>query len=84
MAQENIQSDLHEDRVFPPPAALQKHATLKAAELQRMHAVTWAGPAGTFRQATDPAKSQRDIYTALSLDLPKKIIAIEPAMPPAP
>ena len=54
------------------------------AELQRMHAVTWAGPAGTFRQATDPAKSQRDIYTALGLDLPKKIIAIEPATPPAP
>ena len=54
------------------------------AELQRMHAVTWAGPAGTFRQATDPTKSQRDIYTALGPDLPKKIIAIQPATPPAP
>jgi Transposase DDE domain len=54
------------------------------ADLQRMHAVTWAGPAGTFRQATDPTKSQRDIYTALGLDLPKKIIAIQPATPPAP
>ena len=39
---------------------------------------------GTFRQATDPTQSQRDIYTALGLDLPKKIIAIQPATPPAP
>jgi len=55
-------------------------------ELQRMHAVTWSGPAGSFRQATDPAKPQRDIYTALGLDLPSKIIAIEPAptAPPGP
>ena len=52
------------------------------AELQRMHAVTWSGPAGTFRQATDPTKPQRDIYTALGLDLPRKIIAIEPAPGP--
>jgi hypothetical protein len=52
------------------------------AELQRMHAVTWSGPAGTFRQATDPTKPQRDIYMALSLDLPRKIIAIEPAPGP--
>ena len=56
------------------------------AELQRMHAVTWAGPAGTFRQSTEAAKPQRDIYAALGLDLPKKIIAIDPAPPehPAP
>jgi len=37
------------------------------AELQRQHAVTWTGPAGTFRQATDLTKPQRDIYTALSI-----------------
>jgi hypothetical protein len=52
-------------------------------ELQRMHAVTWSGPAGTFRQATDPAKPQQDIYAAVGLDLPKKIIAIEPVPPTA-
>jgi acetyl-CoA synthetase len=37
MAQKDIQSVLQEDRVFPPPAAFAKQATLKAAELQRMH-----------------------------------------------
>ena len=53
------------------------------AELQRQHAVTWTGPAGTFRQSTEPTKPQRDIYTALSIEPPKKIIALTPA-PPAP
>jgi hypothetical protein len=51
------------------------------ADLQRQHAVTWTGPAGTFRQATDPAKPQRDIYTALSIEPPKKILALEPGTP---
>ncbi|GEM_PF-59157 len=53
------------------------------AELQRQHAVTWTGPAGTFRQATDLTKPQRDIYTALSIEPPKKIITLAPT-PPAP
>jgi Transposase DDE domain len=51
------------------------------AELQRQHAVTWAGPAGTFRQTTDLTKPLRDIYTALSIEPPKKILALEPAAP---
>ena len=51
------------------------------AELQRQHAVTWTGPAGTFRQATDLTKPQRDIYTALSIEPPKKILALDPAQP---
>jgi acetyl-CoA synthetase len=38
MAQKDIQSVLQEDRVFPPSAAFAKHATLKAAQLNRMHA----------------------------------------------
>ena len=38
MAHKNIQSVLQEDRVFPPSAAFAKQATLKAAELRRMHA----------------------------------------------
>jgi transposase len=53
------------------------------AELQRQHAVTWTGPAGAFRQSTDLTKPQRDIYTALSIEPPKKIISLAPA-PPAP
>ena len=53
------------------------------AELQRQHAVTWTGPAGTFRQSTDLTKPQRDIYTALSIEPPKKIISLAPAPPEA-
>jgi Transposase DDE domain len=53
------------------------------AELQRQHAITWTGPAGTFRQATEPSRPQRDIYTALSIEPPKKIISLELA-PSAP
>ena len=49
------------------------------AGLQRQHAVTWTGPAGTFRQATDLTKPQRDLYTALSIEPPKKILTLEPA-----
>ena len=51
------------------------------AELQRQHSVTWSGPAGTFRQATDLTKPLRDIYTALSIEPPKKILALDPAPP---
>jgi acetyl-CoA synthetase len=38
MAQEDIQSALHEDRVFPPSAQFRKHAALKAADLEGMYA----------------------------------------------
>src|SRR5262249_7222090 len=37
MAKKDIQSVLQEDRVFPPSKNTAQHATLKAAELQRMH-----------------------------------------------
>ncbi len=37
MAQKDIQSVLNEDREFPPSKAFAEHATLKAAELQRMY-----------------------------------------------
>ncbi|MGH3261125.1 MAG: hypothetical protein ACRDNS_03925, partial [Trebonia sp.] len=48
------------------------------AGLQRQHAVTWSGPAGAFRQATDLAKPLRDLCTALSIEPPKKILALDP------
>ena len=48
------------------------------AGLQRLHAVTCTGPAGTFRQTTEPGKPQRDVLAALGLDPPKKIIQITP------
>jgi transposase len=48
-------------------------------ELQRLHAVTFTGPDGTFRQTTQPTKPQIDIYAQLDLPLPNKIIEITPA-----
>ena len=48
------------------------------AEVQRLHAVTYTGPAGTFRQTTEPSKPQRDVLAALGLDPPKKIAEITP------
>jgi Transposase DDE domain len=46
------------------------------AELDRLHAITFTGPAGTFRQTTELTKVQRDLLTALNLDPPKKIIEL--------
>src|SRR4051794_9047655 len=47
--------------------------------LDRLHAVTFTGPTGTFRQRTDPTKPQIDLYARLDLPLPKKIIEISTA-----
>ncbi|GAA1728994.1 hypothetical protein GCM10009680_82710 [Streptomyces yatensis] len=47
-------------------------------ELQRLHAVTYTGPAGTFRQSTDLTKPQRGSYTALGLTPPRKVIDLTP------
>ncbi len=43
-------------------------------QLQRLQAVTYTGPAGTFRQTTELTKAQRDILTTLHLDPSKKIL----------
>ena len=51
------------------------------AELDRLHLITLTGPAGTFRQTTELTKPQRDLFTALNLNPPKKIIELAP--PPA-
>ena len=48
-------------------------------DLDRLHAVTFTGPTGTFRQRTDPTKPQIDLYARLDLPLPKKIIEIAAA-----
>ncbi|MFF3160076.1 IS1634 family transposase [Streptomyces sp. NPDC057910] len=45
-------------------------------ELQRMQAATFTGPAGTYRQTTEPTKPQRDILTALDIPAPKKVIEL--------
>lgn len=46
------------------------------AELQRLQAATFTGPAGTYRQTTEPTKPQRDILTALGIPAPKKVIEL--------
>jgi Transposase DDE domain len=48
-------------------------------ELQRVHAVSFTGPAGSFRQSTDLTKTQRDLFAALGVDPPKRILDITPA-----
>ena len=50
-------------------------------DLDRLHAVTFTGSSGTFRQTTDPTKPQLDLYARLDLPLPKKIIEIAPSSP---
>jgi hypothetical protein len=46
------------------------------AELDRLHTITFTGPTGTFRQTTELTKRQRDLFAALTLDPPKKIIEL--------
>jgi len=50
-------------------------------DLDRLHAITFTGPTGTFPQRTDPTKPQIDIYARLGLPLPKKLIELTPAAP---
>ena len=47
-----------------------------AAELNRLHVITFTGPDGTFRQRTELTKPQRDIYAKLQLDPPSKLIEL--------
>ena len=51
-------------------------------ELDRLHAGTFTGPAGTFRQRTEITKPQRDILHALKIDPPPRIYQLTPAADP--
>jgi hypothetical protein len=53
------------------------------ATLDRLHVISFTGPAGAFRQTTELTKPQRDLYSALTLDAPKKIIEVTAADPGA-
>ena len=48
-------------------------------ELQRLHAVTYTGAAGTAVQTTEPTKTHRDLLAALALDAPKPILDLATA-----
>jgi hypothetical protein len=54
------------------------------ADLQRIQAVTFTGPAGTFRRSTELTKPQRDLLTTLKVEAPKKVLDITPRPWPAP
>jgi hypothetical protein len=47
-------------------------------ELDRLHAGTFTGPAGTFRQLTTPTSSQRDLLAKLAIPVPRQIIDLQP------
>ena len=53
------------------------------ADLQRLHVVSFTGPTGTFRQTTEPTKPQRDLFTALKITPPKKVVEITANSTPA-
>ena len=46
------------------------------AHLDRIHVITCTGPTGMFRQSTELTKPQRDLFVALDVTPPKKIIEI--------
>ncbi len=47
--------------------------------LDRLHVGTFTGPAGTFRQRTEPTKPRRDLLAKLAITPPKQIIELKPA-----
>ena len=51
-------------------------------ELDRIHAGTFTGPAGTFRQRTEITKAQRAILRQLEIDVPPPIYQLTPAVEP--
>jgi len=53
-------------------------------ELQRLHVGTFTGPAGLFRQTSQPRDETRRLHTALDIPLPPRILDLdsEPAATP--
>lgn len=47
--------------------------------LDRLHAGTFTGPSGLFRQTTTLSKPQRDLLAKLDIPAPKQIIELRPA-----
>ncbi len=48
-------------------------------DLDRLHAGTFTGPTGTFRQRTDLSKPQQDLFAKLGIPTPKQMIELAPA-----
>lgn len=45
-------------------------------QMQRLHAATFTGAAGTFRQTTEPTRPHRDLLAKLEIAAPKTIIEL--------
>jgi hypothetical protein len=52
-------------------------------QLQRLHVGTFTGPAGTFRQTSQPADDVRRLHEALNLGLPPRILQLDTEEPAA-
>jgi hypothetical protein len=61
------------------PAGIVRSRGVTGRSIARETVGTFAGPAGLFRQRTEITKPQRDILTALHLDLPPRIYQLTPA-----
>jgi hypothetical protein len=48
-------------------------------DLDRLHAGTFTGPAGTFQQITALTTTQRDLLAKLAIPVPRQIIDLQPA-----
>ncbi len=42
--------------------------------LQRLHVGTFTGPAGTYQQTTTPSPEVKDVFAALDVELPPKVL----------
>jgi hypothetical protein len=63
-------------RIIETTTATTWHTTRR--ELDRLHAGTFTGPTGLFRQVTALTKPQRDLLAKLGIPAPKQIIELTP------
>ena len=53
-------------------------------QLQRLHVGTFTGPAGVFRQTSQPRNETCRLHTALDVALPPRILDLNPEQPATP
>ena len=51
--------------------------------LQRLHVGTFTGPAGTYQQTTTPTAEVKSVFAALDVELPPKVLHLDPTTGPA-
>jgi hypothetical protein len=53
-------------------------------QLQHLHVGTFTGPAGLFRQTTQPSNEARRLHHFLDIALPPRILDLDPETAPTP